>query len=81
MVRRSREAVGPIRSVPDTLSDVKERHGLSYGFEKSRGILPGTIDRMSKYVTASGPEWGKGDCGPFESTAVIVNTTSACMNL
>ena len=28
-------------------------------FKKSRGILPGTVDRMSKYVTALGPEWGK----------------------
>ena len=46
-------------------------------FEKSRGILPGTVDRMSKYVTALGPEWGKGDCGPFESPAVIVNATSS----
>ena len=46
-------------------------------FGKSGGILPGTVDRMSNYVTTLGPEWGKGDCGPFEFPAVIVNATSS----
>ena len=52
--------VGPIWITFHALSDIKERHGL---FEKSMGILPGTIDRMSKYVTAS---WtGVGNCSPI----------------
>ena len=45
-----------------TLSDVKERHRL---FEKSTGILPGTADSMSKYVTASRSRVGKGDGSPI----------------
>ena len=46
-------------------------------FEKSRGILLGTVDRMSKYFTTLGPDSGKGNCGPFESPAVVVNATSS----
>ena len=33
--------------------------------EKSRRNLPDTVDRMSKYVTALGPEWSKSDYGPL----------------
>ena len=40
----------------------------------SRGILPGTADRMSKYVTASRTGVGKGDCSPNKSPAVIAYT-------
>ena len=34
-------------------------------FQKSRGILPSTIDNMSKYVTASRTRVGKGDFSPI----------------
>ena len=62
VARRSRKAVDPTWNTFHTLLDVKERHGL---FENSRGIAPGTVDRMSKYITASRTWEGKGDCSPI----------------
>ena len=41
---------------------------------KGRVILPGTVDCMSKYVTASRTRVSKGDCRPTKSPAVTVNT-------
>ena len=74
VVWRSCKAVGPIWSTFHTLPDVKVHHGL---FEKSTGIPTGTIDCMSKYVTASWTTVGKGVCSLIKSPAVIVNTTSS----
>ena len=34
---------------------------MSRAICKEQGILLGTIDPMSKYVTAPGPEWGTND--------------------
>ena len=74
VVQMSHKAVGPIWSTFHTLSCVKECHGI---FKKSRRIFPGTVDRMSKYVTASKTRVGKGDCSPIKPPTVIVNTTSS----
>ena len=73
VVRRSHKAVSLIWSTFYALSDVKECHKL---FEKRRGMLPVTINRMSKYVTASRTRVGKGDWSPIKSPPVIVNSTS-----
>ena len=76
VVRRSRKAAGPISSISHSLSDVRKRHRLSYGCSKKVG--ESSLVRIkipSKYITALGPEWGKGGCSQIEFPAVIVNAT------
>ena len=49
------------------------------GYSKRAGDHPGTVDCTSKIhsSTLGSIVWDKGDCGPFESPAVIVNATSS----
>ena len=48
-------------------------------YSKRAGDHPGTVDCTSKIhsSTLGFIVWGKGDCGPFGSPAVIVNATSS----
>lgn len=62
-----------------TQSDVKECHGLSYNCSKrAGGILPHTIDRMSKYITACMTRVRqRAIVAHLSAPTIIVNATSS----